>query len=233
MKWKQLLCCCLLLCVGSGCGHMAAAPVDEAPASAQEEAAVDCRVACVGDSLTAGFGARSYVAYLSEQPGVVAENFGVCGTTVCDGAAAYTHTPAYEDSLDMAADSVVLMLGTNDSVQWNGKMAFYEALSDLVDTYTEETDQVLICTPLAPTEDNDFNIDRATFEDICVVIQAVAEEKQLPLLDFYDRTCTMNQYTIGDGIHPSEETSAWMAEQVYQQLCDLGWVKNTALEDIK
>ena len=71
--WMVAVCCAgLLLC---GCG----AEEVQAPQSAvpQTEAV---RVACVGDSITQGFGGHSYVAVLAEADGeAVYGNFGVCG----------------------------------------------------------------------------------------------------------------------------------------------------------
>lgn len=234
MKWMKLLVCgCLLLFVGCGCGHSGAASAEKAPLAVSSGEERDYCVACAGDSLTAGFGARSYVAVLAEYPGIVAENFGVCGTTAADGAASYRRTPAYEDSLQLEADVVVLMLGTNDSVQWPGATEFHKAFSELVDAYLEETEEVLLCTPLAPAEDNDFDIDEESFAQMCKEITAVAKEKELPLLDFYGLTGDMVGYTLPDGIHPTEETSAWMADTVYEKMKTLGWLKNTAAEAIK
>ena len=77
------------------------------------------RVACVGDSITFGYGLhRTYPAELGRWLGTNYDvrNFGVSATTLLHrGDFPYIGRPAYTNALDFKADIVVIDFGANDS----------------------------------------------------------------------------------------------------------------------
>ena len=81
------------------------------------------RIACVGDSITYGYGTNnieneSYPARLQELLGdnFIVNNYGVNAMTVLSNTETpYTQTVQYLQSLESNADIVILMLGTNDA----------------------------------------------------------------------------------------------------------------------
>ena len=88
-----------------------------------EAAPAPLRVACVGDSITFGSGLErrerhSYPVLLGDLLGGAVEvrNFGVGGTTLLRAAdRPYVDTAAYRDLLAWRPQTVVVILGTNDS----------------------------------------------------------------------------------------------------------------------
>lgn len=113
------------------------------------------KVACVGDSITYGYGIRDWPKYnypsqlqekLTDKYHV--QNFGISGSCVqTTGNKAYIDQAAYASSLDYDADILVFMMGTNDSkpVNWEGAEAFKAALNELLDSYADA--KLILCTP--------------------------------------------------------------------------------------
>ncbi len=81
------------------------------------------RVACVGDSITAGAGLSNpgesaYPAVLGQflGPAYEVQNYGVSGSTLSrDGDRPYVMTPQYAAARESLPQVVVIALGTNDS----------------------------------------------------------------------------------------------------------------------
>jgi len=99
------------------------------------------KVACIGDSITAGYGlsnpgADSYPAQLQSLlgSGYKVNNYGWSGTTVQKtGDSPYWNVSYYNDSRNWAPNIVVIMLGTNDSKSWNWNAMNFNA--DFLLTY--------------------------------------------------------------------------------------------------
>lgn len=218
MKKFIAMACCLGLFFATGCGADTQRMPELRPAP---------RVACVGDSITQGYGGHSYVALLDESKPWVMGNFGVCGTTALfQNAQAYRDTDLYKESLRWKPDVVVLMLGTNDTAYWQGKETFADNYEALVDTYLTVTPHVLLCTPLAPDPDvidNGHGIESTNYGVICDVIHAIADKKGLPVSDVYARTHS-DAVTLADGVHPNAHGAQLIADTVALSLEEEHWV---------
>jgi acyl-CoA thioesterase I len=87
------------------------------------------KVACVGDSITAGYLSSCELDYPNQLQRLLGEqwnvrNFGVGGTTLLRRADhPYVNTSAYSKALAFEADIVVIMLGTNDAKRSNWRLA--------------------------------------------------------------------------------------------------------------
>ena len=113
-------------------------------------------VACVGDSITAGYGltnssTQSYPAQLQTLlgSGYAVGNYGNSGTTVekvSDDT--YWNSWAYTNSLNSSPNIVVMMFGANDSKSWNWNAAnFNNDYRALITLYTNLSThpKVFIC----------------------------------------------------------------------------------------
>lgn len=220
MRLQLLLCAglCLGLTAFVGCGH-----ADQESASSTHRttapAAQPVRVACVGDSNTAGYGADSYTIALAERLGddYAVSNYGVSGIDP------YSETAAYEASLADEPDIVVLMFGTNDTNRssWRGREAFADEYADLVYTYQalDSSPTVLLCTPPAPHLEEtagmvSFGVQPAAYAAVNDSIHAFAEEESLTVVDIYSLTLDHPEWFLDDGIHLANEGAQAVADAI-------------------
>nr|MBQ4319870.1 hypothetical protein [Clostridia bacterium] len=196
------------------------------------------KIACVGDSLTAGHSwpKESYPVYLGEELGADYEvgNFGFNGASICgynpNIFKKYVDQTVYPASLEMDADIVVIMLGTNDSKDWpKSEPEFAGLYTDLVNSYKENNPDVKILMVTAPPTmaDNKFNIPNDVIRDNVVPAQRkLAEELGLPMLDLRQIMEEMDggyeamirQDAAFDGVHFSVEGAKYLAKLVAEAI---------------
>lgn len=183
------------------------------------------KVACVGDSITAGVGAsatsQNYVSQLQKLlgTGYVVQNFGNSGKTLLKDAAGgngYVLTDTYQKSIDFEPDVVTIMLGTNDSKDenWNTLSGNYEQeLRNLITTYRNLPSHPIVILATSPTAYNrNWNINDAVITDEIAPIQRkVAEEMGCPLIETNANTKNMAD-NFADGIHPNDGGHTVLAE---------------------
>ncbi|MDO4281522.1 MAG: GDSL-type esterase/lipase family protein [Peptococcaceae bacterium] len=184
------------------------------------------RIACVGDSITEGYGATGYPGYLQSLVGadVQVENFGVSGSeAMTTGRFPYTTTSDYSDSLAADAGVVVLMLGSNDAIDsaFNAR-DFRSAYDALVQRYLalDHPPKLLLCIPIAPygLAAEDYGFDTAIIGEIRESITAVASDHGLPVLDLYTPTDGQGSWYQSDGVHPNDTGAEAIAGIIYQKL---------------
>ena len=98
------------------------------------------RLACVGDSITAGVGAAGGQSYPNQLAKMLGErwevrNFGVSGSTLLNqGDMPYQKQGAFQAALKFEPQVVVIMLGTNDTKpqNWKLKSKFASDYKDLL-----------------------------------------------------------------------------------------------------
>lgn len=189
-------------------------------------------VACVGDSITYGWGIPDrlrdgYPAQLERMlkefdPAWEVQNFGVSGATLLSkGDRPYIRESAYQSALASSPDIVIIKLGTNDSKPQNWAYA-----SEYVSDYTAmiETFRALpsgpvvwICKPV-PAFYLNFNIRPEVIRDeILPMIDAISAQTGAPLIDLYT---AFQDYSVlfPDGIHPNAEGAGLMAETILPHL---------------
>ena len=198
------------------------------------------KIACVGDSITFGYGVSSrasncYPALLQQKLGEGYEvgNFGVNGTTVQSfGDEPYIKTSKYISSREFDADILVFMMGTNDAntFNWRDADAFKAELCALLDSYMEgdKKPQVYLCTPsrsviidgLSAADVKagvtGFDVQVDVIPVIGDVVKSVADERGYGLVDIYAVTAEHPEWVAKDGVHPNNEGAAAIAEAVYQ-----------------
>jgi acyl-CoA thioesterase I len=201
-------------------------------------------VACVGDSITAGAGAsdpsKNYPSLLQGLfgDGVQVENFGNSGSTMLSapyGDKPYEDQPEFDAATTFVSSagasavvSVVIVLGANDSKPFNwspdgmpkNDQQFLDDYRAMVDHFLSLTPQpvVYVGFPLATTDAPCCSISGTVIHDEEIpLIQQLAMEKHLPIIDLYTPTTDHDEY-FGDGVHPNDAGYAVMAQAVYDGL---------------
>ena len=200
----------------------------EAPASTRPAAAI-IKIACVGDSIT--FGAtlkdREHESYPAQLQRMLGEryqvgNLGYSGATLLKkGNRPYWDSRRFAAALEFAPDIVVIKLGTNDSKpdNWKHKDEFHNDLIDLVKRF-----QALPCHPTVwlchpvPAFPGNYGIrDEVIREEIIPIIDAVAKEQNLKVIDLY-AALSGKKDLFPDTIHPNAEGARLIAREVCRSL---------------
>ena len=191
-------------------------------------ASAQVKVACVGDSITAGYAladpaVESYPAQLQALlgSGYTVGNFGLSGSTLQkQGDFTYWNTWQHNQSQGMNPDIVVIMLGTNDSKSWNWNATRYDTdYRALIAQYQALAShpKVCICLPPPIYEPNPFGgaFSPARMQnEVLPSIRGVAAttagvtliDNNTPLLDRPD--------LFSDGVHPTPQGAGIIAGKV-------------------
>ena len=186
------------------------------------DAAEKVRVACVGDSITAGSGIKnpqtdSYPAVLADMLGDAyeVENFGASGRTLLRrGDNPYWNDGKFERAKAFRPDIVILKLGTNDSKlqNWEHGAGFKKDLLDMIAEFQslDPRPEILLCTPMFVAKKAYGIRNEVVRDDIIPVIKAVAADRKLKLVDFYSAFAG-DSAMLPDGVHPNEAGAMKMA----------------------
>lgn len=198
-------------------------------ASTSEAADTQIKIACVGDSITYGHGttgwpANTYPAVLQNLlgDGYHVNNYGVSSFAVQVNAdRSYRTLTHYQESLAYDADFVVFMMGSNDSKpeNWVDAATFKADLVSLLESYGDA--QIILCTPAAAfflegqTEGvTNHDIQPLVVAEIASICREVAQEQGYALLDIHELTKDHAEWFAKDGVHPSNEGAADIAQAV-------------------
>lgn len=193
------------------------------------------KVACVGDSITAGGYWQNNLQGCLPTDRYTVLGFGVSGTTglysgldwnsatgAFDVPKAYRKEQKYKDSLAAGADIVVVMLGTNDSKDYNwGQLEgdptqYIVDMTNLVRSYQQSEAQSTVLIALPPTAFSSFaRIDNTTIEkEIIPALRQVAANTGVAIIDTHAANANAQAH-FRDGVHPSDtEGKKVLAEAV-------------------
>jgi lysophospholipase L1-like esterase len=186
-------------------------------------------VVCVGDSITAGYGATSgltsYVTVLGNmfgQSGKVS-GFGHSGSTALttstnpftpfNTTAEYASATSFVDGIDAGSVDVLIMLGTNDSApqNWNGSggsnaTTFVSSYTALVDHFAGLSSHPKIWAVLPPAIYNTVTVpasndDCTLHYQIIPIIREIASQKSIPTIDVYAATSGHPEYFLVNGVY--------------------------------
>ena len=188
------------------------------------------RVACIGNSITDGFGIdmatqQGYPARLQRLlgNGYHVKNFGVSGRTMLNkGDLPYQNELAWRDALAFRPDIVIIKLGTNDSKpeNWQYNKGFTDDLQLMVDALkaNKNNPRIILCTPI-PAFKPTWNInDSVIVNGITPIIYKVAKKNKLQVIDLHTLYANDGDKMIDDGIHPDAKGARRMAEIIAEQL---------------
>ncbi|MFC1497415.1 GDSL-type esterase/lipase family protein [Verrucomicrobiota bacterium] len=192
------------------------------------------KVACMGDSITAGFGVKnkrthSYPSRLSELMGEKYDvrNFGASGRTLLRGEKeAYLATGQYKKAQEFNGDIITFKLGTNDSKakHWANKDNMEKDLNAWIDDLRNANSNVVIylCLPVPVFSRNGGDregkgINSQNVRDILPVIKKVAKDRKTKLIDLHTPLLSHPEY-FPDGVHPNEEGALAIAKEIHMAL---------------
>lgn len=211
----------LLLLTFTAC-HTSPKPTAKAP----------MRVACVGDSITYGFGiagreSNSYPAQLQQilGEGWHVENFGHNGAfALRRGKKPYVDQAVYQAALAARPDVVVIKLGTNDTNRDAWRDHHDEFIADyLALIYSFQAlpsrPRIYLCRPVPLFRDRgkEYDTDEVLVKEIIPRIEAVAKVTKLPLIDLYT-IFEGKEKMFPDGVHPDVNGARIMALTVAAKL---------------
>lgn len=194
-------------------------------------AAEKIKIACVGDSITAGSQASSAAFYYPTQlqqllgDGYEVKNFGVSGRTLMNsGDNPYVNEKQYTDSQNFAPDYVILMLGTNDAKtsNWTHKADFESDMKAMIASYRALASHPIVIVATSPTvgATNITIADAVVTDEVVPLQKKVASELGCPVIDINALTKNAPQ-NYADGIHPNDEGYTAMAKMFYDGLKDI------------
>ncbi len=207
-------------------------------AAAWSRPAHAAKIACVGDSITYGYGlsdpnTQSYPAVLQGLLGSshTVQNFGVSGTTLLkSGDQPYWNTSDYGASGDFAPDVVVVMLGTNDAKaqNWAHESDFASDYHDLVTHYRSLGAFVYVAAPPPVYDPGAYSIPPDVVNNQVVpLVRQVAMNENAPLIDVY--AALSNQPgDFSDTVHPTADGAKVIAQTVEAALMLDGFGGNAA-----
>ena len=189
------------------------------------------RVACIGNSITDGYGIdmadeKGYPAQLQKKLGAGFHviNFGVSGRTLLNkGDHPYQKEEAWHDALAFHPNIVVIKLGTNDSKPWNWshKADFRADFQQMIDSLKAQPShpRIYLATPI-PGQNAAWGItDSVISREIIPLIQKVAKKNKLAVIDLHSLFKNEdNRQVQGDDVHPTEKGAGQMAALIYNAI---------------
>jgi acyl-CoA thioesterase I len=186
--------------------------------------AAACRIAVLGDSLTAaygldladGFPARLEQALREQGYDCAVLDAGVSGDTSAGGLARLDWMLADQPS------HVIVELGANDGLRALPVEQMAQNLDQIITRLKDEGIPVLLAGMLAPP-----NLGREYGRAFEGVFPRVAQEHDVPLYPFFlDGVAGEALLNQGDGIHPTEEGIAIIVERILPSVTD--WLDATS-----
>lgn len=196
-------------------------------ATAQKTAPI--QVACVGDSITQGVGAKADSSYPKQLAALLGErfavkNFGNSGSTLLQsGDKPYHKQPQYAAMLEMKADAYVVKLGTNDSKphNWKHKADFKSSAFALLDAIRQANPQatIFLCLPVPAFPANFGITDQIIRTEVIPLLKEIASEKQTKLIDLY-AVLEGKPEMVPDKVHPNAEGYRLLSAAVHKALVE-------------
>lgn len=187
-------------------------------------ATAQIKVACVGNSITYGYGIEgrdslSYPARLQQMLGskFIVHNYGVSGRTLLKkGDHPYWKESAFQQARDWQPNIVIIMLGTNDTKAWNWKYSeeFESDYRDLLKAFKALPSPPMIWAALpVPVFQTKYGIRDSVLKLEIPMIKKAARKEGAHVLNLYK---AMKPYgkDFFDGVHPDKTGAYFLARAV-------------------
>ena len=188
------------------------------------------RVACIGNSITDGFGigmapAKGYPAQLQKKLGDKYEvkNFGVSARTMMNkGDLPYMNELAWRDAQAFNPDIVIVKLGTNDSKTHNwahGADEYRQSMQAMIDTLKAlpSKPKIYLCSPIPAFKDSWTISDSIIVNGEMPIIKKLAKKNKCQFIDL-DTSYTYGDMMLKDGIHPNAKGAEKMANIIFEAI---------------
>ena len=187
------------------------------------------KVACVGNSITYGYGIEnreqnSYPSVLQRLlgKGYKVGNFGHSGATLLSkGHRPYIQQEEYQKALAFAGDIVVIHLGINDTDprNWpNHRNNFVKDYLTLISSFKKANPKArIIIARMSPLSHRHHRFESGTRDwhaEIQQAIALVAQQTNAQLIDFHEPLYHFPQM-LPDAVHPNAQGAAILAQVVY------------------
>ena len=190
-------------------------------------AAEPLKVACVGDSITQGAGARPGQSYPSQLQALLGDgyqvgNFGVSGRTLLKkGDFPYWNEKKYQAALAMEPAIVIIMLGTNDTKphNWKHEAEFDADYRELVKSFQslKSRPKVFVCRPVPVPGKGNFGINEENIQKEIPRVDALARELGCGVIDMHAALEKFPEL-LPDRVHPNTAGAAEMAKAAAQAI---------------
>ncbi len=185
-------------------------------------------LACVGDSITQGVGAKRGQSWPAQAQKTLGEkwqvhNFGLSGTTLMNsGNKPYQKSKQFKAALSSNPDVVVIMLGTNDTkpANWKNSAKDYEVdYLDLISDFQKlrSRPQVYLCLPPYIAKEGRWGINNEDTKAQVPMIKKIAKDIKCEVIDVY-AALEGRDDLIPDTVHPNTAGAALIAKAVVASL---------------
>jgi lysophospholipase L1-like esterase len=195
------------------------------------------KIACVGDSITEGYGIpaeqRKELCWPSVLQKILGkkykvQNFGACGRTLIRCVPDSWVKTGYPQLLaKFKPDIIVMMLGTNDSQGkiWKYKEHFEKDLRQYIAEYRKINRRVkiYICLPPPTFSGNQLKLSGTNYssalirDEIIPIMKKVAKEEKIPVIDTFNHLKDNPDY-FADGVHPNIKGADAIAKFIASEL---------------
>lgn len=193
------------------------------------------RVACIGNSITDGFGIgmsdeQGYPAQLQRMlgRGYLVKNFGVSARTLLSkGDLPYVREESWQDAQAFRPDIVIVKLGTNDTKphNWVHNAEFKRDLMAMTDTLKAlpSHPRIWLCSPIPAVKPSwDIN-DSIIANHIAPIVKQVARKEKVQYIDLHTafhpaEGMTTDGIMQSDGIHPTRKGAKLLAKIIMETI---------------
>jgi acyl-CoA thioesterase-1 len=188
----------------------------------------EIKIACVGDSITEGYGlaCQSKTAYPVVLDSIMGTGYSVlnCGRSATTlqkhGDFPYWISKEFYDVFAYNPDIIIIKLGTNDtkSYNWNAEN-FEKDYQSLIDTFSTipSKPKIYLCLPV-PVYKTTWGINDSTVTaGIIPIIKKLAAANKLTYIDLYHQMSNQAE-NFPDGVHPNEKAVKIMAAVIARKM---------------